>query len=86
LESQHFGVSIHWLHSFKILFEDEAVSLEELKRGLARVIAAAEDTNIVFFEDIIEEVRLEAIEKISKYQAETTKWRYIKVKLKNIML
>lgn len=70
---------------FKHLSRDEAVSLKEVKRGSARVIAAFQNTHSEkFSKGAIEEVRLEAIEHISKYQAETRKWRDRKVKLKNI--
>jgi hypothetical protein len=34
---------------------------------------------------MIEGIRFEAIKHVNKYQAETTKWRDRKVKLKNIM-
>jgi hypothetical protein len=34
--------------------------------------------------DVIEGIRLEAVENINKYQAETIKWRDRKVRLKNI--
>jgi hypothetical protein len=34
--------------------------------------------------DAIEGIRLQAVENINKYQAETLKWRDRKVKLKNI--
>jgi hypothetical protein len=34
--------------------------------------------------DAIEGIRLQAVENINKYQAETTKWRDRKVRLKNI--
>jgi hypothetical protein len=36
--------------------------------------------------DAIEGIRLQAVENINKYQAETIKWRDRKVKLKNIEL
>jgi hypothetical protein len=45
VESQHFSVSIHRLHSFKLLFGDEADSPEEVKRGSANIIVVAEDNN-----------------------------------------
>jgi hypothetical protein len=51
----------------------------------ARVIASAQDTDNKFFlKDVIEESRLEAIEHIKKYQAETLRRRDRKVELKNI--
>jgi hypothetical protein len=70
---------------FRLLFGDEAVTLEEVKLGSARVMASAEDEdNEIFSKDAKEESRLEAIEHIRKYQSETIRWRYRKVKLKNI--
>jgi hypothetical protein len=39
-----------------------------------------------FLKDTIEESRLEAIKHIRKYQAETIRWRDVKVKLKSIAL
>jgi hypothetical protein len=36
--------------------------------------------------DAIEGIRLQAVENINKYQAETIKWRDRKVRLKNIKL
>jgi hypothetical protein len=59
--------------------------LKEVKLGSARVIALAQDQyNEKVLKDTIEGSRLEAIEHIRKYQAETIRWRDRKVKLKNI--
>jgi hypothetical protein len=46
-------------------------------------VASAEDEASVE-KDAIEGIRLQAVENINKYQAETIKWRDRKVKLKNI--
>ena len=44
------------------------------------------DTDYHVAKDTIEGVRLQAVENINKYQAETIKWRDRKVRLKNIKL
>jgi hypothetical protein len=70
---------------FKLLFGDEAVTPKEIKMGSARVTASTQDhENEKVSKDTIEESRLEAIEHIRKYQAETITWRDRKVKLKSI--
>jgi hypothetical protein len=72
---------------FKLLFGDEAITPEEAKAGSIRTVASAkgEDEVDCFVEkDAIEGIRLQAVENINKYQAETIKWRDRKVKLKNI--
>jgi hypothetical protein len=70
---------------FKILFGDEAINLEEAKTGSIRTLALAEDEDTCkVSKDSIEGVRLQEIDHINKYQAETTKWRDRKVRLKNI--
>jgi hypothetical protein len=70
---------------FKLLFGDEAITLEEAKAGSIRTVALAEDeANYSVAKDAIEGIRLQAVENINKYQAETIKWRARKVLLKNI--
>jgi hypothetical protein len=70
---------------FKLLFGDEAITPEEAKIGLIRTIASAEDEAYYqVTKDTIEGTRLQAIEHINKYQAETIKRRDRKVRLKNI--
>jgi hypothetical protein len=72
---------------FKLLFGDEAITPEEAKVGSIRIIASAEDEAEVDYsmdKDAIEGIRLQAVENINKYQAETIKWRDRKVRLKNI--
>jgi hypothetical protein len=70
---------------FKLLFGDEAITPEEARRGSIRTLALAEDEeNYKIAKDTIEETRLQALDHINKYQAETIKWRDRKVKLKNI--
>ena len=61
---------------FKLLFGDEAITPEEAKTGSIRVVAPAEsDSEAVYFveKDAIEGIRLQAVENINKYQAETIK-------------
>jgi hypothetical protein len=72
---------------FKLLFGDEAITTEEAKAGSIRTIASAEDeADYQITKDTIEGIRLQAIEHINKYQAETIRWRDRKVRLKNIKL
>jgi transposase InsO family protein len=72
---------------FKLLFGDEAITPEEAKAGSIRTVASAEgedEADCSVEKDAIEGFRLQAVENINKYQAETIKWRDRKVKLKNI--
>jgi hypothetical protein len=70
---------------FKLLFGDEAITPEEAKAGSIRTVASGEDEADYFVaKDAIEWTRLQAVENINKYQAETIKWRDRKVRLKNI--
>jgi hypothetical protein len=71
--------------TFKLLFGDEAITPEEAKTGPIRTTASTEDeADYHVAKDTIEGVRLQAVENINKYQAETIKWRDRKVRLKNI--
>jgi hypothetical protein len=59
---------------FKLLFGDEA------KTGSIKTTASTEDkTDYHVAKDTIEGVRLQDVENINKYQAETIKWRDRKV-------
>jgi hypothetical protein len=70
---------------FKLLFGDEAITPEEAKAGSIRTVASAEDeADYSVAKDAIEGTRLQAMENINKYQAETIKWCDRKVRLKNI--
>jgi hypothetical protein len=70
---------------FKLLFGDEAITPEEAKTGSIRTIASTEDgADYQTTKDTIEGTRLQAIEHINKYQAETIRWHDRKVRLKNI--
>jgi hypothetical protein len=72
---------------FKLLFGDEAITPEEAKTRSIRTTTSAEDeADSQITKDTIEGTRLQAIEHINKYQAETIKWRDRKVRLKNIKL
>lgn len=67
---------------FKLLFGDEVVYLEELKNKSARIISETKNTDYQqVSKDAIKETRLDAIEQINKYKAESRKWRDGKVKL-----
>jgi hypothetical protein len=73
--------------SFKLLFSDEAITLEEARTSLMWTTASAEDEeDCKITKDTIEGTRLQAIDHINKYQAETVKWRDWKMRLKNIKL
>jgi hypothetical protein len=70
---------------FKLLFGDEAITPEEAKTGSIRTTTSAEDeADYQTTKDTIEGTRLQAIEHINKYQAETIRWHDRKVRLKNI--
>jgi hypothetical protein len=70
---------------FKLLFGDEAITPEEAKARSIRTMASVEDeADYSVAKDVIEGIRLQAVENINKYQAETIKWRDRKVRLKNI--
>jgi hypothetical protein len=63
---------------FRLLFSDEAITPEEARMGSIRTIASMEDeADCQITKDTIEGTRLQAIEHINKYQAETIKWRDI---------
>jgi hypothetical protein len=65
---------------FKLLFGDEAITPEEAKTGSIRTTASTKDeADYHVAKDTIEGVRLQAVENINKYQAETIKWRDRKV-------
>jgi hypothetical protein len=71
--------------SFKLLFGDEAITPEEARTVSIRTLASAEDEeDCKITKDTIEGTRLQAIDHINNYQAETVKWRDRKVRLKNI--
>jgi transposase InsO family protein len=70
--------------SFKLLFGDEAMTPEEAKAGSIRTVASAEDeADYSVAKYAIEGTRLQVVENINKYHAETIKWRDRKVWLKN---
>jgi transposase InsO family protein len=74
-----------WFTPFKLLFGDEVITPEEAKAGSIITIASVEDeADCQITKETIEGTRLQAIEHINKYQAETIKWRDRKVWLKNI--
>jgi hypothetical protein len=57
---------------FKLLFGDEAITPEEAKRGSIRTTASTEDeADYQIIKDTVKGTRLQAIEHINKYQAET---------------
>jgi hypothetical protein len=70
---------------FKLQFGDEAITPEEARMDSIRTLASTEDEgDCQITKDTIEGTRLQAIEHINKYPAETIKRCDRKVKLKNI--
>jgi hypothetical protein len=70
---------------FKLLFGDKAITPEEARMCSIRTLASTEDEgDCQLTKDIIEGTKLQAIEHMNKYQAETVKWLDRKVRLKNI--
>jgi hypothetical protein len=70
---------------FKLLFGDEAITLEEAKTGSIMTLASVEvEDTCKVSKDSIEGIRLQAIDHMNKYQAETAKWQDKNVRLKNI--
>jgi hypothetical protein len=70
---------------FTLLFGEEAITQEEAKAGsIGTVASAEEEADYSVAKDAIEGIRLQDVENINKYQAETIKWRDRKVQLKNI--
>jgi hypothetical protein len=68
---------------FKLLFGDEAITPKEARSGSIRTLASAEDDDACkIAKYTIEGVRLQAIDRINKYQAKTVKWRERKSKVK----
>ena len=85
MEPQYNYIKINRFYTIKLLFGDEAITPEEAKAGSIRTVASIEDkANYFVAKDTIEGTRLQAVENINKYQAETIKWRDRKVRLKNI--
>jgi hypothetical protein len=85
VEPQHNCIKVNRITAFKLLFGDKAITLEEAKTGSIRTIASTEDeADYQVTKDTIEGTRLQAIEHINKYHAETIKWHDRKVRLKNI--
>jgi hypothetical protein len=59
---------------FKLLFGDKAITPEEARAGSIRTVASVEHkANFSVAKDAIEDIRLQAVENINKYQAETIK-------------
>jgi hypothetical protein len=70
---------------FNLLFGEEAITPKEARRESIRTLSSTEDEeNCKITKNTIEGTRLQAIENINKYQAETIKWLDWKVRLKDI--
>jgi hypothetical protein len=85
VEPQCNHIKINRIHTFQTIIWRRAITPEEAKAGSIRTAASAEDEDDYHVaKDTIEGTRLQAVENINKYQAETIKWRDRKVRLKNI--
>jgi hypothetical protein len=74
MEPQHNNIKVNRLYTIQIMFGDEAITPEEAKAGSIRTVASTEDEADYSVEkDAIEGIRLQAVENINKYQAETIK-------------
>ena len=70
---------------FKLLFGEEAVLPEEAIHGSLRTKTNGNDEEErKIAADCVEGIKLEALNNIQRYQAETAKWRNRKVKLRSI--
>jgi hypothetical protein len=67
---------------FKLPFSDEAITLEEARTSIRTLASTKDESDCQVTKDTIEGTKLQAIEHINKYQAETIKWRDRKVRLK----
>ena len=71
---------------FRLLYDAEAMSPEELKNQSLRATSAPEGNDSLEESDLIELDILQAAYNLSKYQNETRKWRDKKVVKKNISI
>jgi hypothetical protein len=85
VEPQHNNIKVNRLYTIQIIVWWRSNNPEEAKAESIRTVASAEDeADYSVAKDAIEGIRLQAVENINKYQAETKKWRDRKVQLKNI--
>jgi hypothetical protein len=85
VKPQYNNVKVNRLYTIQIVVWWQSNNPEEAKTGSIRTLASAEDeADYSVAKDAIEGIRLQAMENINKYQAETIKWRDRKVRLKNI--
>jgi hypothetical protein len=85
VEPQYNHIKINRFYTVQIIIWRRSYNPEEAKAGSIRTVASAEDEAYYHVaKDTIEGTRLQAVENINKYQAETIKWRDRKVRLKNI--
>ena len=67
---------------FKLLFEEEAITPEEIKFKSTRTLQSTTNKELAISKDLVHDDRLEAIQNLERYQAETKRWRDAKVKPK----
>jgi uncharacterized protein YodC (DUF2158 family) len=85
VEPQYNHIKINRFYDVQVIIWWWSYNPEEAKAGSIRTAALAEDeADYYVAKDTIEGTRLQAVENINKYQAETIKWRNRKVRLKNI--
>jgi hypothetical protein len=76
VEPQYDCIKINWFYTIQVIIWWWSYNPEEAKTGSIRTIASTEDeADYRVAKDTIEGVRLQAVENINKYQAETIKWR-----------
>jgi hypothetical protein len=84
VEPQHNNIKVNGFYTIQTIVWWR-ITPEEAKAGSIRTVASVEDEADYSVEKYaIEGIRLQAVENINKYQAETIKWRDRKVRLKNI--
>jgi hypothetical protein len=87
VEPQYKHIKINRFYVVQVIIWWRSYNPEEAKAGSIRTTASAEDeADYHVAKDTIEGTRLQAVENINKYQAETIKWHDRKVRLKNIKL
>ena len=72
---------------FKLLYEEEAMTPEEIKfEGPRTIVQIMEEEEQISSKDLLEEERMKAIQNLEKYQKETKNWYNKKVKPRQLSL
>jgi hypothetical protein len=76
VEPQYKYIKVNRFYTVQVIVWWWSYNPEEAKAGSIRTVASAEDeADYSVTKDTIEGTRLQAVENINKYQAETIKWR-----------